>query len=407
MRIVIAGMGVAGGVIAAGLADLPGVELVCVEQVDRDDHAWAGNGLNIGPNALTALKASLPAMAAALQAAALPWKGWRASTVAGELLHALPLAEVACDHGLRIRWSDLYRVCREAAGNRIDYRHAAVSVEAANGRPALEVEAREQRRLLGAADLLLIADGRYSSLRAQLCGPPAVRHLGVANFRVLLDDGGVLPIDDLEQWYCGPNRLLAFRVRDGLIYLSGNLPLAAGRPVPDAMKTAAYLEAAYLPKGVVAAAVPAWLAQAACASTERHHWARAQEVDGLYHVPDGRVMFVGDAAHAMTPTLGQGATLALEDGCAFVNLFRVAWTLWGADAGRFDYVRFARAFAAMRHARVDFIRQFSWDAADSLQAGADAYALVRAKNAPQWRAKYERMYREVPLPADAAYLLAG
>lgn len=45
----IAGMGVAGGVIAAGLADLPGIELACVEQVDRDDHASAGNGLNIGP----------------------------------------------------------------------------------------------------------------------------------------------------------------------------------------------------------------------------------------------------------------------------------------------------------------------------------------------------------------------
>lgn len=73
MRIVIAGMGVAGGVIAAGLADLPGVELVCVEQVDRDDHASAGNGLNIGPNALTALKASLPAMAAATPNARQRW----------------------------------------------------------------------------------------------------------------------------------------------------------------------------------------------------------------------------------------------------------------------------------------------------------------------------------------------
>jgi len=407
MRIVIAGMGVAGGVIAAGLADLPGLQLECVEQVDRDDHASAGNGLNIGPNALTALKATLPGMAAALQAVALPWREWRASTIEGELLHLLPLAEVTLDHGLRIRWSDLYRVCREAAGLDIDYCHAAVAVEPSGGRPALQVETQDQRRMLQAADLLVVAEGRYSSLRAQLCGPPAIRHLGVANFRVLLDDGGALPIDDLEQWYSGPNRLLAFRVRDGLIYLSGNLPLAPGQPVPDAMKTADYLAAAYLPKGVTAAPVPAWLAQAACESTGRHHWARAQEVDGCYHVADGRVMFVGDAAHAMTPTLGQGATLALEDGCAFVNLFRAAWSLWGADAERFDCARFARAFAAMRRERVDFIRQFSWDAADSLLEGADACALVRGKNAPQWRAKYARMYREVPLPADAAYRLAG
>ena len=230
MRIVVAGMGVAGGVIAAGLADLLGLELECVEQVDRDDHASAGNGLNIGPSALTALKATLPGMAAALQAVALPWKGWRASTIEGELLHLLPLAEVAQDHGLRIRWSDLYRVCREAAGRNIDYCHAAVAVEPCGGRPALQVEAQDQRRMLGAADLLVVAEGRYSSLRVQLCGPPTIRHLGVANFRVLLDDGGVLPIDDLEQWTSGPNRLLAFRVRDGLIYLSGNLPLVPGLP---------------------------------------------------------------------------------------------------------------------------------------------------------------------------------
>ena len=400
-------MGVAGGVVAAGLAGLPGLELACVEQVDRDDHASAGNGLNIGPNALTALKATLPAMAAALQSVALPWRAWRAATFTGELLHALPLAAVAHDHGLRIRWSDLYRVCREAAGVAIEYRHAVLAVETAGVRPALLVEAGAERRMLRAADLLVVAEGRYSSLRAQLCGAPTLRHLGVANFRVLLDDGATLPIDDLEQWYSGPNRLLAFRLRDGLIYLSGNLPLAPGQPVPDAMKTADYLAAAYLPKGVAAALVPAWLAQAACESTESHHWARAQEVDGCYHVADGRVMFVGDAAHAMTPTLGQGATLALEDGCAFVNLFRAAWSQWGADAARFDCARFARAFAAMRRERVDFIRQFSWDAADSLLEGADALALARAKNAPRWRAKYARMYREAPLPADAGYWLAG
>ena len=193
---------------------------------------------------------------------------------------------------------------------------------------------------------------------------------------------------------------------DGLIYLSGNLPLAPGLPLPEGMKSAAWLSAAYLPAGMAAAPVPAWLVQAACDST-RHHWARAQEIAGHYHAADGRVMFVGDAAHAMAPTLGQGATLALEDGCAFVNLFRAACELWRADAARFDCARFARAFAAMRHDRVDFIRQFSWDAADSLQAGADAPALVRAKNGPAWRARYARMYRKVPLPADAPYWLAG
>ena len=49
MRIVIVGMGVAGGVIAAGLADLPGMELACVEQVDRDGLIYLSGNLPLAP----------------------------------------------------------------------------------------------------------------------------------------------------------------------------------------------------------------------------------------------------------------------------------------------------------------------------------------------------------------------
>ena len=49
MRIVIVGMGVAGGVIAAGLADLPGMELACVEQVDRDGLIYVSGNLPLAP----------------------------------------------------------------------------------------------------------------------------------------------------------------------------------------------------------------------------------------------------------------------------------------------------------------------------------------------------------------------
>lgn len=42
--------------------------------------------------------------------------------------------------------------------------------------------------------------------------------------------------------------------------------------------------------------------------------------EGPWH--DGRVVLVGDAAHAMTPNMGQGAAMALEDAMVLVELLR-------------------------------------------------------------------------------------
>src|SRR4051794_25703960 len=54
-RIVIAGAGIAGSILAQGLMHQPGLDVICLEQVGPDDHAEAGTGLNIGPNAIKAL----------------------------------------------------------------------------------------------------------------------------------------------------------------------------------------------------------------------------------------------------------------------------------------------------------------------------------------------------------------
>lgn len=398
MRVVIAGSGVAGAIIAAGLADLPGLHLLCLERVARGDHALAGNGLNIGPNAVDALEQVLPRIAARLAACSLPWREWHAEGIDGTLLWHLPLAEVAGRDGWRIRWSDLYRECRAAAGPAVRYGREAL--HAVDARQGVEIttgseEARERLR----ADLLVVADGRFSVLRTALGAPPAARHLGVANFRVLLDDARALPLDDLRQWYAGPARLLAFRLRDGLIYLSGNLPLPGPEAeIAETMTRAEALAAAYRPAGYRVDAQAGWLIDAACASVARHHWSRAQQIDPCYRLAGGRAVLVGDAAHAMAPTLGQGATMAIEDACVFVRLFRQAWL---ADGG-VDPAAIAEAFERWRAPRVEFVARASSDATDSLLAGADAAACVRAKGGAAWRERFARLYR-APVPeADAA-----
>jgi len=192
MRIAIAGVGVAGGVIATGLAGLPGVEVLAFEKVGPDDHAAAGNGLNVGPNALLALQNVLPEMAARLRAASLPWRQWRAATMAGEPLYEVALQEVAQCEGIRIRWAELYRACRERTGGVVRFNAAVTGVrQVADGGLSVTVhEAGGAERTVADIDLLIAADGRYSVVREQLSGSPEVTHLGVGNFRVLLQRSG-------------------------------------------------------------------------------------------------------------------------------------------------------------------------------------------------------------------------
>jgi salicylate hydroxylase len=389
MRIAIAGVGVAGGVVATGLTELPGVEVLAFERVGPDDHAVAGNGLNVGPNALIALDQVMPDMAARLRAVSLRWRQWQASTMAGERLLQLPLAEVAASDGMRIRWAELYRVCRERVLPRVRWRTEVTEVRGAHGEGPLSLTVRAAD---GAAtdiddvDLLIVTDGRFSALRRQLCGATETRHLGVANFRVLLDDGGRWDIDDLAQWHNGPCRLLAFRLKDGLVYLSGNVPIPVDQETPEHLTTADGLAQAYTPADGVMAEVPRALLAGACAAAARGelHWSRLQESDVVWSDPSARVLFLGDAGHAMVPTLGQGATMAIEDAAAWVGQMRASPDL--------DVPALVTRYRASRTPRVQFVRTFSWQASDVIVPGRFSLAAVRAKASPEYRCAFRRLY---------------
>jgi salicylate hydroxylase len=391
MRVAISGVGVAGGVIATGLSALPGVQVLAFERVGPEDHAVAGNGLNVGPNALLALDRTLPALADRLRQVSLPWQQWRASTVGGELLTHVPLSQVAACDGLRIRWAELYRACREHNAGVVRYRAEVEAVERdpSGGPLAISVRSADgQRQRLTDIDLLIAAEGRFGGLRPRLCGQPEVTYLGVANFRVLLRDDGLWPLGDLEQWFNGPNRLLAFRLQDGLVYLSGNLPIEAGQDTPEHVKTAAWLARSYTRTDAPMAWVPSRLLDGACRAAERDelHWSRLQESTVCWRDDSGRVLFPGDAGHAMVPTLGQGATTAIEDGAVFVEMFHEAML-----AGLPVPVLLQR-FEERRRERVDFIRALSWQASDVIMAGGFTLSRARAKGEAPYLDKLRRLY---------------
>src|SRR5260370_28699813 len=136
MRIVIVGAGVAGCVMARRLSQLGDVEVVCLERVSRDAHSEAGTGLNVGPNAVKALSAIDPELAERITEASFIWRNWRISLTDGTVLFDLPLANVADGPGWRIRWSELYRVLREAAGDPVSHGCEITEISRDAGDPA-------------------------------------------------------------------------------------------------------------------------------------------------------------------------------------------------------------------------------------------------------------------------------
>ncbi|MDB5757666.1 MAG: FAD-dependent oxidoreductase [Burkholderia sp.] len=393
LRIVIVGAGVAGCIVARTLAQCPGVAVTCLERVSRDDHSEAGTGLNIGPNAIKLLRAHDPALADAVAAASLPWKSWRTSLTDGTELFTLPLADVADNDGVRIRWSELYRVLRDGAGDAVRYGVTVSGIaREADGRCTLgyKAETDGETVTLRDIDLLIGADGRYSDTRRALSGAPVMRQVGVAIFRLLVPDTSAGLIDDYEQWFNGPNRLLAFRVPPGHIYMAGTFPLNAGAEISDADKSAEALRRYYTPAGAVPGAQCAWLVDTLCANAGAIHWARLQETEAGYRDGDAPLLYLGDAAHGMVPTLGQGATQAIEDGCVAAAL--IASRL---EAGNRDVNEWLRAFDAARSERIRFVMDFSLEASDTLFAGSDPVAGSLKKVQPAFRAKLSRLYRDV------------
>ena len=391
-RIVIVGAGVAGSLVASGLAGHRDVEVICLEKVDSAGQADAGTGLNIGPNAIKSLMSVMPERAEAIVASSLPWRRWTIGCTDGRQLMDLPLKTVADNFGVRIRWSELYALLREPIDRNIVYGAELLACGCAEAR--LFVQYADTRsghtETVADIDLLISGDGRYSRIREHFCGRDEPDFLGVCLSRMLFPVEPDCPIDDYGQWFNGPNRLLAFRVPGDLVYCAGSFPLPADGVIRDEMKSAEALRRYYTPSDGPASRECEFLIEATVRHVDRIHWARLQEGSVRYVAGPG-VLLVGDAAHPMAPTLGQGATQAIEDACVVVDELRKALRSGeGLDAipTRVD---------ARRRERVQFVVDFSRDASDTLLAGVDPIAGTLEKLEAPFQNRLRRLYRDAPM----------
>lgn len=395
LKVVIIGAGVAGAILARRLSCLANIELHCLEKVQPDDHSEAGTGLNVGPNAIKALQLCDPELARLVNEQSLPWKSWRTSLTDGTVLSDLSLATVADNPGIRIRWSELYAVLRGAGAGAIQYGCNITFIGASPENPRQTCVAWAQDGKLyrlDDIDLLVAGDGRYSATRAAFSGLPKPHHIGVAILRTLVEDTSGGLIDDYEQWFNGPHRLLAFRVPPEHVYIAATFPLDKCEPVRDEWKAAAAMRAAYAPASGMPSPQVQWLLDAICANLGNSHWARMQESEVLFAEPARQVMYLGDSAHGMAPTLGQGATQAIEDACCAAMVIERE-----TANGRLEPRSWLNLIGEARRERIRFVMALSVQATDTLLAGSDPVSGARWKTETAFLENLSRLFREPSL----------
>jgi 2-polyprenyl-6-methoxyphenol hydroxylase-like FAD-dependent oxidoreductase len=200
-------------------------------------------------------------------------------------------------------------------------------------------------------DLAVAADGVHSTVRGQLFPAARPQYSGSTSWRAVIPDTS-LDGRLTEVW--GPGAEFgALRVSGSEVYWYGEFVGPEGKQFPDELAAARARFAGWSPwtRDLIAATAPGQLM--------RHD---------VYHLPGGcpryvhgRVVLTGDAAHAMLPTIGQGAATALEDAVCTGRMI-AAPVAAGADLAAaldaFDRARRPRcrqlAREALLLARLDF-----------------------------------------------------
>jgi len=305
-RVLIVGGGVAGLACARALANRG----IACEVAERSP-AWpeSGTGLYLPGNSVRV--ASALGIGAALTERAAAIGRQRFVDHRGRLLFEVELPSFWGSVGdcVGIARSDLHELLRDG-------------VEVRLATDVTDLSAED----LGAYDLVIAADGIRSSIRTSLGGPEPT-FVGQASWRFLID--GTNEIGCWTVWLGRGKTFLAVPLGGGRTYCYADVNVAD--PVDptggDASRLAEIFDGFAQPVGSL------------LAESQTPYFSLIEEVVAESWVND-QVVLVGDAAHAMSPNMAQGAGLALEDAIVLAETVSCGLPLTAYEARRRPRVEF-------------------------------------------------------------------
>ncbi|MET7772810.1 FAD-dependent monooxygenase [Nocardia sp. NPDC005366] len=333
-KAVIVGGGI-GGLATAIALSRRGWDIEVLERAARIEAL--GAGLSLWPNALRALDALGVGGEVRSRAREEGSAGIRDDR--GRLLSRTDVAAIRDRYGLPIMLhrADLLEILRAAVPETAVRTGISVTGVAADG-----VVTHATGEVTG--DLIVGADGIHSVVRRAVCGDIAPKYAGYTAWRVVL--APTEPMGDLGETWGRGERFGFAALPDGRVYCFATANLPAGTETDGLAELRRRFGDWHDP-------IPALLAAADPAAVLQHD---IYELPPLPTYVSGRIALLGDAAHAMTPNLGQGACQALEDA---VILARVADE--DVDLTRYDRERRPRTrMIAARSGRIGVVAQWSW-----------------------------------------------
>jgi 2-polyprenyl-6-methoxyphenol hydroxylase-like FAD-dependent oxidoreductase len=158
------------------------------------------------------------------------------------------------------------------------------------------------------ADVVVGADGAHSPVREAVASGTRLRYSGQSSYRAVLRFGLPPELEGVAWEVWGPGCRFGFSgIGHGEVYWYATLDAPAGDRDASAAETRRRLDAMAAP---FPAPVPELIA---ATDAERVIRTDMYDLPALPAWHRGRVVLLGDAAHATTPNLGQGGAQAIED----------------------------------------------------------------------------------------------